>query len=104
MAEEVYDEGTAEYRAQEIVDQFDELQAADPESDIVAHGGVNFRRVEYLTDGGVAIWLGLTVRPQRRIFNPPNLMLDPTGDILIGTRRFRLDPLGAIAQVILGTN
>lgn len=38
--------------------------------------------------------------PNFRIVNPPNLVPDPTGDVITERGRFRVDPIGAIAQVI----
>jgi hypothetical protein len=35
-----------------------------------------------------------------RIFNPPTLVADNNGDVLVGKRRFRVDPVVAIAEVI----
>jgi hypothetical protein len=38
--------------------------------------------------------------PSFVIVNPPTLVPDPTGDVLIRGQRFREDPLGALAMVL----
>ena len=38
--------------------------------------------------------------PHFRIFNPPTLVEDPGGDVEVRGRRYREDPLGAVAEVI----
>ena len=38
--------------------------------------------------------------PHFRIWNPPLLVEDPLGDIELGGRKFREDPLGAVAEAI----
>ena len=38
--------------------------------------------------------------PSFRIFNPPTLVADPTGDREVNGIRFRYDPLAAVASVI----
>lgn len=38
--------------------------------------------------------------PHFRIFNPPLLVPDPAGETSMGPRRYRRDPLAAVAMVI----
>jgi hypothetical protein len=38
--------------------------------------------------------------PSFRIVNPPTLVPDPTGDVVVRGMRFRNDPVGAIAMVL----
>lgn len=38
--------------------------------------------------------------PHFRIFNPPTLVEDPTGDVQSGARRYRVDPVAAVAELI----
>jgi hypothetical protein len=57
-----------------------------------------------LTTDGEAVTVTVTGAeggdPLFRIFNPPNLVPDPTGDREINGIRFRYDPLAAVAHVI----
>src|SRR5262245_59670765 len=38
--------------------------------------------------------------PHFKIWNPPLLVEDPVGEVELGGRRYREDPIGAIAEVI----
>ncbi len=38
--------------------------------------------------------------PHFRVINPPGLVEDPAGDVALGNRRYRADPLAALAEVI----
>lgn len=69
----------------------------------VAVAGVRFGHVEEI-EGGVEIWHGAKVgAPDYRIFNPPTLVTDPTGDVWSETheKRYREDPLAAVAELIV---
>lgn len=67
---------------------------------------VVIREVRRCTGNGatwVEIWLGGNPEgadPHFRIFNPPQLVEDPQGDITHAGRRFRHDPLAALAEAI----
>lgn len=90
-------------RAGAVVDQFLALLKAHAPDPFVSYGGVVFVAVESLPDGGVSIRTAPdATEDDFRIFNPPTLVHDPQGDIELHGRRYREDPLAAVAQVILG--
>ena len=90
-------------RASAVVDQFLALLKAHAPDPFVSHGGVVFVAVESLPDGGVSIRTAPdATEDDFRVFNPPTLVQDPQGDIELHGRRYREDPLAAVAQVILG--
>lgn len=70
-------------------------------------GEVTIQRLRYRTDpdSGVA-YLDVTVDgpaggdPHYRIVNPPRLVEDPEGDVEFRGRRWREDPLAALAETI----
>lgn len=70
------------------------------------HGDVEFTGVaEVEVDGVVCLEVRLAGPvigndPHFRIFNPPTLVEDPTGDVQSGTRRYRVDPVAAVAELI----
>lgn len=72
-----------------------------PRPIVTRHGPVVFGAVG-LDDSGSC----LTVRldsdgdPHYRIFNPPLLAEDPAGPVVVDGRRYRLDPVMAVAEVI----
>lgn len=60
-------------------------------------------RSAVVTGDTVEVWLeGETIggEPHFRIVNPPLLVEDANGDVLLGQGRFRLDPVAALAYVI----
>jgi len=67
---------------------------------------VTIREVRRCTGDGttwVEVWLGGDVEggdPHFRIFNPPQLVEDPHGDVVHAGRRFRHDPVAALAEVV----
>jgi hypothetical protein len=70
------------------------------------NGEVAIERIEGREDGTLS-YLEVWVRggeadgwPHFRVVNPPTLAEDPEGDVVIQGRRFRLDPLAALAQAI----
>lgn len=91
-------EKAGELRAEAVVSQY---RQASRESGRVHHGGVEFWSVEPIGDGGVAIRTGPDeVEDDYRIFNPPTLVRDGAGEIVVNGKRYREDPLGAVAEVI----
>jgi len=50
----------------------------------------------------IEVWLegGSAPEPHWRIFNPPTLVRDPAGDVVIAGQRYRKDPLAAVAETI----
>lgn len=95
-------------KADAVVEQFTnhpgrnsdgELQIGSPA------GQVTFRQIETRVVDDVAvvdIWLGgpLDGEPDYRLINPPMLAEDPAGPVLIAGRRYREDPIAAIAEVL----
>lgn len=70
------------------------------------HGEVRLDAVEIHQDGDLAwveVWAGgdaVGADPHFRIFNPPTLTEDPLGDVEIQGRRFREDPMAALAEAV----
>ena len=68
------------------------------------YGPVHISGIEEGTDENGVSWVEVfTPGPGEthyRIFNPPTLAEDPNGPIAIGTKRFREDPLAAVAEAI----
>lgn len=79
------------------------------------HGSTQIGAVVHREDpnglDSVEVWLGPQVGPPTyRLINPPTLVPDPTGDVILTerdplrgrdiVRRYRLDPLQCIAEVI----
>jgi hypothetical protein len=86
-----------ELRAKSVLDHFAELGGGGP----VDHNGVHFLVVADLGNGGVSVSTGPhDVETDYRIFNPPTLVKDGSGSVEIGGKRYREDPLGALADVI----
>jgi hypothetical protein len=67
--------------------------------------GVAFTSIRAAEEDGHE-WVEVTVAdpqcgdPTFRVFNPPALVPDPSGDVERNGRRYRHDPLCALAQVI----
>lgn len=64
--------------------------------------------IEDLTVDGSAVRIRLAGTPDGGdsnfcIINPPTLIPDPNGDVIVGTERFREDPLGALAIILAAT-
>lgn len=94
----------ARLRANAAAEAFKTRKAADPETRpaVRTYRGaeVRFGHVEEI-EGGVEVWLGPKQGPPAyRIFNPPTLVQDPTGDIEVRGQMHREDPLGALAEAI----
>jgi hypothetical protein len=72
----------------------------------MAKGRVTLERVEVSQDGDLTtldVWVGGETEngdPHFRVVNPPLLVEDPSGDVTINGRRFRRDPLAALAEAI----
>lgn len=70
------------------------------------HGVVHIERLEFGKEGEVEwadVYLAGLVEagdPHFRIFNPPLLVADPTGDIEVRGQRFRHDPMAALADTV----
>lgn len=67
-------------------------------------GAVLFERVDLRTDGQTC-WLDIRIAgtvddPHYRIFNPPLLVEDPAGDVVVSGVRYRHDPVVAVATLI----
>ena len=91
-----------------MIDRVDELREAVAERDVVAgayptpYGEVRIRSMEFHEDL-VEVWLeGETAGGDAhfRIVNPPLLVEDPNGDVILANGRFRRDPVAAITYVI----
>ncbi len=71
-----------------------------------AMGDVVIRTATVEVDAVGVSWVDVRVDhpsggdPHYRIFNPPLLVEDPAGDVLVAGRRFRRDPVAAIAETI----
>jgi len=83
--------------------------AADlPEEGLVSRtraGTVHIASVDFGKEGEVE-WVDLTLAgqteggdPSMRIYNPPTLVSDPLGDIEVRGKRYRRDPLAALAEL-----
>jgi hypothetical protein len=91
----------AALRAQAVVDQFTDLAKNAPQGR-VDYGGVTFYSVTALPLGGIAVRTAPdAIEDDFRIFNPPTLVRDAGGDLLVHRKPHREDPLGAVARVIL---
>lgn len=96
-----------ELRAQAAADQF--ANRDDPGVPMVIKnrlGQVQIHKAELKEVQGstcIDIWTGSRTEapPDYRIFNPPTLAQDPEGDIEVGGKMYREDPMAAIAEVIL---
>jgi hypothetical protein len=71
------------------------------------HGEVRMATIRAVQDADgldlIEVWIhGDTTSgdPHFRIYNPPLLASDPEGDTEVHGRRFRQDPLAAVAEVI----
>jgi hypothetical protein len=89
-------------RARAVREAFEEEALNGP----VRRGPLTFHRIEVVAEGEIAVWLGPhDGPPEYRLVNPPMNARDlVAGDIQLGDepdRRFREDPLTAIAQGIL---
>lgn len=76
------------------------LKQVDPD-DSVTVDGVRIYDIKPIGENGVEIFLtqgGIT--PEYRIFNPPMMVADPTGEVEIRGKKHREDPLGAVAYAI----
>lgn len=67
---------------------------------------VHLARITYHEDGDAA-WVeawaagaAVGTDPHFRIYNPPTLVPDPAGPVTRDGRRFRNDPLAAVAEVV----
>lgn len=86
-------------RAAAVVGQF---ASAASGKNSVHYGGVEFWSVTNIGDGGIEVRTSPNrVESVYRIFNPPTLVRDGSGLIVVDGRRYREDPLGAVAEVIL---
>lgn len=77
---------------------------ADPKTPH-AFGGLNIERIRSIDGGsGVEVFLSADTvgETHYRIFNPPVLVPDGSGDVTIGKRKYREDPLACIVGVIQG--
>jgi hypothetical protein len=69
------------------------------------HGQVVLTDVTYTDHDGVpcvenTVGGGNGQPPHFRVFNPPILATDPAGAVTVGTRRYREDPVAALAELI----
>jgi hypothetical protein len=91
----------AKLRAEAAVEQFAEARAAvGDDLPVPVAPGVHFTEVKAIEDGVELFVDGGDGDPHFRIFNPPTLVADPTGDIELNGQRFREDPLAALGQVV----
>jgi hypothetical protein len=77
---------------------------SEPGSPVVVPTSAGTVEIESLSAVGESVEVTVTGStggdPLFRIFNPPTLVPDPTGDREVNGIRFRYDPLAAVAQVI----
>lgn len=70
------------------------------------HGEVILERLTFHEEDGqawVEVWAGGDIQgddPHFRVFNPPSLVEDPYGPVEIHGRRFREDPVAALAEAV----
>lgn len=81
-------------------------EAGGPVAVRTPQGNVHLARVEAGKDGDVEwveVWTAGDTEagdPHFRIFNPPTLVPDPAGDVLLPSGTYREDPLAALAYVV----
>lgn len=91
-------------RARAVVSSWHE--AGCPDAIATSHGMV--RIADIALDGEGTVSIRLAGQPSGteghyRVVNPPLLVSDPTGDVVTANnRRYRRDPLAAVAEVIGG--
>lgn len=72
------------------------------------YGRVDFDSVQVHTDGADRFWLDVRLGSASggdchfRIFNPPLLVQSDRGNVHLGQRRYSVDPIQAVAEVIAG--
>lgn len=94
-------------RAEEVIGAW-EARGEDPGPYALRtrHGDVILERVTRHEEDGqayVEVYAGGETAggdPHFRVFAPPTLVEDPNGEIESGGRRFRKDPLAALAEVV----
>lgn len=95
-------------KAQAVVKQFeDRVDKNNPLNVEVRGGSITIYKVQFgqfETSSFVDVWTSPDVdeEPHYRFFNPPTLAQDSQGTIEIEGRKYREDPLAAVAEVILG--
>lgn len=106
--EEMAPEQQAQARVQCVQAAADEaLAVANPYTIVNSYGTVSLCAVTSHTDGNGAWWVDVWLAgvpteadPSYRIYNPPLLVEDPNGDQNVGGTLYRLDPIGAVAEVV----
>lgn len=70
-------------------------------------GEVQFSSIKQKTDASGNDYIEVYINgqsenddPHFRVWNPPTLVQDLAGDIVIGNHRYRTDPLGALAETL----
>lgn len=111
-AEPPTEEMTPEQQAQARVECVQEaadaaFAVANPYVTVNTYGTVSICALTSHTDGVGAWWVDVWLAgsdtaadPSYRIYNPPLLVEDPNGDQNVGGVMYRLDPMGAVAEVI----
>lgn len=97
-------------RAQAVADAFSNRPDLNSPLPVRSRSGdIQFSRIDFKEINSdtvcVEVWVGTSTDgpPHYRFFNPPTLARDSEGDIEIDGRRYREDPMAAIAEVILGS-
>lgn len=109
---EVRNKKVRDIRAKSVKDAFDNHQGKNERGELTVRsrkgGEVTLTNIKYVEYDGVScveIWGDEgAVAPSYRIFNPPTLVEDGLGDIEVRGKKFREDPLGALAEVIASNN
>lgn len=92
-------------RAEAVVSAWEE--APTPYTTRTRHGAVVLESVTFHSDdqgnAWVEVWAGGQVEgadPHFRVYNPPTLVEDPAGEIEHAGRRWRRDPVAALADTV----
>lgn len=68
-----------------------------------SQGDAEIHRIEVTETDGVAcvdVWLSNGAEPEFRLVNPPILVEDPAGPVALRGRKYREDPVAAVAEVV----
>lgn len=105
---EVKNKRVRDIRAKAVKDAFDNHRGKNERGELTIRsrkgGEVTLTNVKYVEYDGVScveIWGDDgAVSPSYRIFNPPTLVEDGLGDVEVRGKKYREDPLGALAEVL----
>lgn len=107
-AQTIRERRVCQIKADAVKQQFDDHPGKNGDGVLsvrTAQGEATIHRVEATTVDGVAcvdVWTSNGLDPNYRLINPPMLVEDPAGSVFLRGRRFREDPIGAVAEVIAG--